>query len=71
VNRASLHGLDIRSYCEARRIPLLAEIPDDQELAKAYSRGETACEALPRYQDIFAKLLETIVQEAGRKKGGF
>jgi len=71
VNRASFNGVDIRSYCEARRIPLLAEIPDDQELAEAYSRGEMACEALPRYQDIFTRLLETIVQKAGEENGGF
>lgn len=62
INRATLDGVDVRSYCAARRIPVLAEISDDQRLAEAYSRGEMACQALPEYQSIFANLLETAAQ---------
>ena len=59
VNRAGLDGSETRSYCSAGRIPILREIPDDRELAEAYSRGEMACEALPKYESMFAGLLET------------
>ena len=59
VNRASLGGTDTHSYCTAQRIPILQEIPDDRQLAEAYSRGEMACEALPQYESMFAGLLET------------
>jgi MinD superfamily P-loop ATPase len=59
VNRAGLDGSDTRSYLNAQRIPVLREIPDDRELAEAYSRGEMASEALPRYESMFAGLLET------------
>ena len=59
VNRAGLDGSETRSYCSAQRIPILGEIPDDRELAEAYSRGEMACEALPKYESMFADLLET------------
>ena len=60
VNRAGLNGTDIRSYCTARRIPVLQEIPDDRKLAEAYSRGVMACEALPEYRAMFAGLLESV-----------
>ena len=60
INRAGLNGTDVRSYCTARRIPILQEIPDDRKLAEAYSRGVMACEALPEYQAMFAGLLKSV-----------
>ena len=60
VNRAGLDGIEIRSYCTARHIPILQEIPDDRKLAEAYSRGIMACEALPEYEAIFAGLLKSV-----------
>jgi len=60
INRAGLNGTDVRSYCTARRIPILQEIPDDRNLAEAYSRGVMACEALPEYQVMFAGLLKSV-----------
>ena len=60
INRAGLNGTDVRSYCTARRIPVLQEIPDDRKLAEAYSRGLMAAEALPEYQKQFAGLLNTV-----------
>ncbi len=59
INRAGLNGEDTRSYCSARRIPILQEIPDDRRLAEAYSRGVMACDALPEYESIFAGLLDS------------
>jgi len=66
INRAGLDGSEMRSYCSTQRIPILREVPDDRELAEAYSRGEMACEALPKYESLFAGLLETT-----RIAGGF
>ncbi len=62
INRTGLDGTDIRSYCTARRIPILQEIPDDRKLAEAYSRGVMACEALPEYQVMFVELLKTVTK---------
>jgi len=59
VNRAGLDGSETRSYCKAQGIPILREIPDDRELAEAYSRGVLACEARREYESLFAGLLET------------
>ena len=60
LNRASLDGQETRSYCTARRIPILREIPDDRRLAEAYSRGAIACEALPEYKAMFTGLLKLV-----------
>ena len=60
INRAGFKGTDVRSYCTAQRIPVLQEIPDDRNLAEAYSRGVMACEALPQYEATFTGLLKSV-----------
>lgn len=64
INRADLGDRQTWSYCEANRIRILAEIPDDRRIAEAYSRGEMACEAIPEYEGLFTGLLKDIGQEA-------
>ncbi len=65
INRAGFNGVDIQSYCAARRIPVLQRIPDDRKLAEAYSRGEMASRVLPKYRDLFSSLLEIVRREGG------
>jgi len=62
INRAGFKGTDIRSYCTARQIPILQEIPDDRKLAEAYSRGVMASEALPEYEAMFTGFLKTVTK---------
>ena len=59
LNRASLDGEATRSYCEARGLPILQEIPDDRNIAEAYARGDLVCEALPQFESMFLDLLES------------
>lgn len=59
LNRAGLNGEATRSYCEARKIPIFQEIPDDRKIAEAYARGDLVCEALPQYESVFLELLES------------
>lgn len=47
VNRAGTGDRAVYDYCARERIPVLLEIPDDREIARAYSRGELALSALP------------------------
>jgi len=64
VNRANLGGdRELRSYCTRSRIKILAEIPDDRQIAEAYSRGTMICEALPDYYSLFEELLKEIAKE--------
>jgi MinD superfamily P-loop ATPase len=65
VNRSDVGGDQTRSYCAAEGIPILGEIPDDRQLAEAYSRGVPACDALPAYESTFSTLLDSILTAAG------
>jgi len=60
INRADVGDGQTRRYCEHQRIDVLAEIPDDRQVAEAYSRGEMACDAIPKYRDIYRDLLSRI-----------
>jgi len=65
INRAGFNAADVNSYCTSQRIPILQEIPDDRELAEAYSRGVTASQALPKYEATFAGLLKSVLTAEG------
>ena len=45
-------------------IPVLLEIPDDREIAEAYSRGEMIFEAVPKYRREFESLLAALEEGA-------
>jgi len=60
INRADMGDDQTRDYCRERGIDILAEIPDDRQVAEAYSRGVLACEALPKYRQLFEHLLDKI-----------
>lgn len=57
INRADVGDGQTKWYCERQRIDVLAEIPDDRQVAEAYSRGEMACDAIPKYRDLYGDLL--------------
>ena len=69
VNRAGLGDQETQSYCETNRIRILAEIPDDRQIAEAYSRGEMACEAISKYGSLFVRLLNDIGAEVRTNAG--
>ena len=60
INRAGVGDGEARRYCELQRIDVLAEIPDDRQVAEAYSRGEMACDAIPKYRDLYGGLLSEL-----------
>jgi len=60
VNRADVGDAQTAQYCRAQRIEVLAEIPDDRQVAEAYSRGEMICEAIPKYRDLYSDLLNAV-----------
>jgi len=61
INRADVGDGETRRYCQQQRIDVLAEIPDDRQVAEAYSRGEMACDAIPEYRDLYSELLNRIM----------
>jgi MinD superfamily P-loop ATPase len=46
INRAGSDDRETREYCHAEGIDILAEIPDDRQVAEIYSRGLLAAEEL-------------------------
>ncbi len=60
VNRCDVGDQNTHVYCDINDIEIMAEIPDDREIAEAYSRGEMACDAIPKYEALFTELLEDI-----------
>lgn len=49
INRAGIGNDEVKKYCEAEKITLLAELPDDRRVAEAYSRGEMMI-SIPGFQ---------------------
>ncbi len=60
VNRHGIGDNRIHDFCKANGISILLEIPDDREIAEAYSRGESVVEALPHYRRAFEGLASSI-----------
>jgi MinD superfamily P-loop ATPase len=58
INRAGSGDDGVAAYCGDEGIPILAELPDDRQVAEAYSRGELAVDAVPGYQERYAQLSE-------------
>jgi MinD superfamily P-loop ATPase len=69
INRADIGDRETKAYCASQRIEVLAEIPDDREVAEAYSRGQMACDAIPRYRQLYVglpgRILERMTAHAG------
>ncbi len=64
VNRAGIGDGRTQAFCQEEGIEILSEIPDDREVAKAYSRGELACDSIPAYSRRCEHLLEAVTQRA-------
>lgn len=69
INRAAPGRDIIHRYCEKQRIEIVAELPDDQRIAEAYSRGKMAAHALEEFHEIFIQLLEDLKERAGALRG--
>jgi MinD superfamily P-loop ATPase len=63
VNRAQPDMAETRKVCESARVPILAEIPDSLDIAKAYSQGLLAVDAVPGLHPVFDQLLHRLQAE--------
>src|ERR1035437_3715072 len=61
VNRAQPRMTETRELCESARVPILAEIPDALDIARAYSQGQLAVEVVPGVQRTFDQLLRRLL----------
>jgi len=56
INRVGLGDGRLEAFCANHDIDVLGKIPDDRRIAETYSRGELLIEALPEYEEPFARL---------------
>lgn len=55
VNRAD-EDRRVQDYCQAEKLPVLAELPDDRRVAETYARGELLFDRLPEWRGHFENL---------------
>jgi len=60
INRSDMGDDQVRVYAEQEDVPILMEIPFDQRIAEAYSRGEMIVEVMPEWKERFLELYHGI-----------
>jgi MinD superfamily P-loop ATPase len=58
VNRVGIGDDRVQAFCREEAVPVLAEVPEDQRIAEAGSRGLALVDALPEYRGLFLSLLD-------------
>ncbi len=65
INRADIGDTSVRRYLEEEKIPLLAEINYDHEIARAYSEGRLAAGENKALAGLFTELADKITDNHG------
>lgn len=65
INRSDIGDLAVKEFCEQRGIPILMEIPEDRQIAEAYSLGEMIIDVIPEYKEKFQELFAAIRDKLG------
>lgn len=60
INKQDAPYEPLESFCRDAGLPVLERIPFDREAAECIAAGEIAAEKLPRYRELFIRLLEKI-----------
>ena len=60
INRCDIGDQEVKKFCNRRSIPILMEIPEDRQIAEAYSRGQMIVDVMPSYTEKFQKLFTEI-----------
>jgi MinD superfamily P-loop ATPase len=66
VNRADIGTREVYHFCRQAKLPILAEIPFQREIAEAYAQGRIIVEAVPVVKPVLETLRNRIVALAGQ-----
>ncbi len=66
INRDGSGTDDVQRYCHDSGLPILARIPFDREVARAYAIGDLLVTAVPRLRGLFEDLLLKVREECGK-----
>jgi MinD superfamily P-loop ATPase len=69
INRADIGTPDTEKYCARNVIPIIGSIPDDRQVAEAYSRGELLDTLLPLYGKRLRDAWRIMERDVLRNKG--
>jgi len=69
INRAEYHDNALKEYCKNEQLEIIGEIPDERQIAEAYSRGELAVDQFPELKTLFEEIGDKIltIAETDRK----
>jgi MinD superfamily P-loop ATPase len=70
VNRAQAGATETHTWCREAGVPILAEIPDSVDMAKAYARGELVVESVPGMRVLFEDLFLRLQVAEGESASG-
>ena len=60
INRDGIGSKDVENYCSQNNIKILAVIPNDINIAKLYSKGESIIESYPELKRKFIDIIKVI-----------
>lgn len=60
INKQDAPYEPLERFCREEGLPILERIPFDMEAAECIAAGEIAAEKLPRYRELFTRLLDRI-----------
>lgn len=69
INRHGSGYTGVEEYCTEERLPLLAVIPQDRQIAEAYSRGEAALAHDPVYHRLLLNVAGVILKNHRNERG--
>jgi len=63
VNRSEIGNTDAIEFCKKRNVPILAQIPDEREIAREYSKGHILVNTLPHTRIYFSNIMDAIKKQ--------
>ncbi len=69
INQCDLGDKGVEEYCHSRKLPILAQLPWDRQLASIYARGGLICEHSGAWSERFLEIGRMLKTSAGRGSG--
>ncbi len=60
INRSDIGYPNTREYCKEENIPIIAEIPFSEEIARVYSAGKIVSDEIPEFRKICENILSRV-----------
>jgi len=68
INRSEPDEQMTNQYCQDENIDVIFEVPDDRQIAEAYSVGKMIVDVLPKYKKDFTSLYENVSKRLKNEK---